>query len=321
MDYLRTQMKVAGLQWDAVFERGSDDAVFAATDGVPRLVNQLCDLTLVQAGESGRKRVGPAEVNAAWRDIQRLPATSFGHVVDRTPPLTAPVTTGNGTTGNGTTGNGTTGNGMAGNLEHDGAAAGLEGAIVEFGSFADDAAEELGDVTFAGGESLGTGMAFDDGLEDSAEDDDGAIETGPAPAWGSASAGCDHVPAATGNPWSGPEVELVFDGIEDPFAEYFADAERVVERYVVRGPDDFSDRRHVASRQGTSLSRQLPAAEHPATAPPVPPDTNAVDDADMVVIEEDLWIPPAEVDRRVIPVRLGDYRRLFARMRRGGSAE
>ena len=246
------------------------------------------------------------------------------------------MTTGNGTTGNGTTGNGTTGNGMAGNLEHDGAAAGLEGAIVEFGSFADDAAEELGDVTFAGGESLCTGMAFDDGLEDSAEDDDGAIETGPAPAWGSASAGCDHVPAATGNPWSGPEVELVFDGIEDPFAEYFADAERVVERYVVRGPDDFSDRRHVASRQGTSLSRQLPAAEHPATvaearsrpapggpltAPPVPPDTNAVDDADMVVIEEDLWIPPAEVDRRVIPVRLGDYRRLFARMRRGGSAE
>ena len=331
MDYLRTQMKVAGLQWDAVFERGSDDAVFAATDGVPRLVNQLCDLTLVQAGESGRKRVGPAEVNAAWRDIQRLPATSFGHVVDRTPPLTGPVSTGPVSTGPLSTGDG-----MAGNPEHDGAAAGLEGAIVEFGSFADDAAEELGDVTFAGGESLGTGMAFDDGLEDSAEDDDGAIDTGPAPAWGSAPAGFDRLPAATGNPWSGPEVELVFDGIEDPFAEYFADAERVVERYVVRGPDDFSDRRHVASRQGTSLSRQLPAADHPApvaearprpapggplTAPPVIPDTNAVDDADMVVIEEDLWIPPTEVDRRVIPVRLGDYRRLFARMRRGGSAE
>ena len=318
MDYLRTQMKVAGLQWDAVFERGSDDAVFAATDGVPRLVNQLCDLTLVQAGESGRKRVGPAEVNAAWRDIQRLPATSFGHVVDRTPPLTGPVSTGPVSTGPLSTGDG-----MAGNPEHDGAAAGLEGAIVEFGSFADDAAEELGDVTFAGGESLGTGMAFDDGLEDSAEDDDGAIDTGPAPAWGSAPAGFDRLPAATGNPWSGPEVELVFDGIEDPFAEYFADAERVVERYVVRGPDDFSDRRHVASRHPATVAeaRPRPAPGGPLTAPPVIPDTNAVDDADMVVIEEDLWIPPTEVDRRVIPVRLGDYRRLFARMRRGGSAE
>jgi hypothetical protein len=48
---------------------------------------------------------------------------------------------------------------------------------------------------------------------------------------------------------------------------------------------------------------------------------DVADDADMVVIEEDLWMPPVEADRRVIPVRLGDYRRLFARMRRGGSAE
>ena len=56
-------------------------------------------------------------------------------------------------------------------------------------------------------------------------------------------------------------------------------------------------------------------------ASPLTPDSNAADDADMVVIEEDLWIPPAEADRRVIPVRPGDYRRLFARMRRGGSAE
>jgi hypothetical protein len=143
-----------------------------------------------------------------------------------------------------------------------------------------------------------------------------------------------------GNPWSGPEVELVFDGIEDPFAEYFADAERVVERYVVRGPADFSDRRHVASREGASLSRQLPSADHPpvvadtrARSGPVAPASpvaapvvasvadDVADDADMVVIEEDLWMPPVEADRRVIPVRLGDYRRLFARMRRGGSAE
>ena len=124
----------------------------------------------------------------------------------------------------------------------------------------------------------------------------------------------------------------MFDGIEDPFAEYFADAERVVERYVVRGPADFSDRRHVASREGTSLSRQLPSADHPPVvvdtrarsglvAPATPVADDGADDADRVVIEEELWMPPIEADRRVIPVRLGDYRRLFARMRRGGSAE
>jgi hypothetical protein len=126
-------------------------------------------------------------------------------------------------------------------------------------------------------------------------------------------------------------VELVFDGIEDPFAEYFADAERVIERYVVRGPDDFSERRHVASREGAALSRQLPvpgpgtadvAGAAPAVVAAAPAEViDTTDDADMVVIEEDLWMPPPEADRRVVPVRLGDYRRLFARMRRGGSAE
>jgi hypothetical protein len=44
-------------------------------------------LALVQAGEAGRKRVGPADITGAWREIQRLPATSLGYVVDRMPPV------------------------------------------------------------------------------------------------------------------------------------------------------------------------------------------------------------------------------------------
>lgn len=300
--YLRTQMKVAGLQWDTVFERGCDDAVFAATDGVPRLVNQLCDLTLVQAGESGRKRVGPADIQAAWREIQRLPATSLGQV-ERTPPGTVPSAIEDGPSGS-------------------------EGTIVEFGAFADEPLDGELDRS-AGGAAIDFNAAFDD----PATGEDFAAP--PAPARG-------HVPArpdrgsTAGNPWSGPEVELVFDGAEDPFAEYFADAERVVERYLVRGPDDFSDRRHVASREGASLSRQLtppevppavaeawekPAPAAPLRSPVVERVAHDEDDADMVVIEEDLWMPPAESDRRVVPVRIGDYRRLFARMRRGGAEE
>lgn len=320
MAYLRTQMKVAGLQWEAVFERGSDDAVFAATDGVPRLVNQLCDLALVQAGEAGRKRVGPADITSAWRDIQRLPATSLGHVVDRMPPVTDSLPT------------------------IDRAPADREpedcGTIVEFGSFDDESADVHALSGLLGDDPISRGIPFDDGAEgygdEHAEERSGiedGVEDGIEPAWGNARSGREPatVPAG-GNPWSGPEVELVFDGIEDPFAEYFADAERVVERYVVRGPADFSDRRHVASREGASLSRQLPTPDHPPVAadprptsapvaPVAPVVVDAADDADMVVIEEDLWMPPVEADRRVIPVRLGDYRRLFARMRRGGSAE
>ncbi|MFN7812510.1 MAG: ExeA family protein, partial [Planctomycetia bacterium] len=75
--YVRGQMRAAGLDWDAVFDAGCDDAVFAATDGVPRLVNQLCDHALLAASGSGR-RVKPGDIAAAWRELQRLPAPA-GH--------------------------------------------------------------------------------------------------------------------------------------------------------------------------------------------------------------------------------------------------
>ena len=71
--YLRTQTQAAGCDWDALFAPGCDDAVFTATDGVPRLINQLCDHALVLRGET-QAPVTPVAIAAAWRDIQRLPA-------------------------------------------------------------------------------------------------------------------------------------------------------------------------------------------------------------------------------------------------------
>jgi hypothetical protein len=42
------------------------------------------------------------------------------------------------------------------------------------------------------------------------------------------------------------------------------------------------------------------------------------DDSDMVVIEEDIFEHPSEVHRKsIFTVRPGDYRSLFARLRRG----
>jgi hypothetical protein len=57
-----------------------------------------------------------------------------------------------------------------------------------------------------------------------------------------------------------------------------------------------------------------PPADH---GPPVTAAAAELDDSDMVVIEEDLLAQP--VGQSVVAaVRLGDYRRLFARLRRGG---
>ena len=87
--YLRTQTKAAGLDWEKLFAPGSDDAVFKATDGVPRLINQLCDQALVLVAECNRQ-VTPADIAAAWREIQRLPPPSGLEPRPESPRASAP---------------------------------------------------------------------------------------------------------------------------------------------------------------------------------------------------------------------------------------
>ena len=161
-------------------------------------------------------------------------------------------------------------------------------------------------------------------------------------------------------------------GVSTALGWFFEQEERIVERYLVRSPDDFSRRPHVVSSEGAALVRQLaelgepaaggaagraaglgrendfprgacePLGEAPSvTAAAATRDVSAdiparaecgdragrtdaagagggeSDDADMVVIEEDLLAAPTG-QPAVAAVRLGDYRRLFARLRRGG---
>jgi type II secretory pathway predicted ATPase ExeA len=281
MRYLRALPKAAGLDWDGLFAPGCDDAVFTATDGVPRLVNQLCDQALVNAGAGGR-RVTPADIAAAWREIQRLPAPSGGSDVGR---HDAPPPRGHG-------------HAVAADLDGD-ADGGM--ATIEFGGFDDEPDPEPARI-------------------DAAEADHGDQ--------------ADHAAAAPQDPWRGPDVELVFDSGTDPFDDFFARREggddRGVERYVVQSADDFGGHPHVTSREGQALARLLadcnrggdvpapaPRADR-SPAPPAPPAAmEAEDDADMVVIEDDLADADPPGGPRVFPVRPGDYRSLFTRLRRG----
>ncbi|MEO2001577.1 MAG: hypothetical protein ABGW75_08110, partial [Pirellulales bacterium] len=150
----------------------------------------------------------------------------------------------------------------------------------------------------------------------------------------------------------GSDIELVFDPPfdsddegkrPDPFAECFAEEEEVVERFVMEGPDDFHRHLHVASREGLSINRRLSelstsqplenqqkntATKVNETPPSVSLETNQnvesknveaeLDDSDMVVIEEDRFPDPNSTHSTVAAVRIGDYSRLFARLRRGG---
>lgn len=85
VQFIRAQVAASGAGPDDLIANDAWDAVFEATDGVPRLVNQLCDRSLVKAGEGNRPRIDRAIVQAAWADIQQLPAPW-----ETPPPTTEP---------------------------------------------------------------------------------------------------------------------------------------------------------------------------------------------------------------------------------------
>jgi type II secretory pathway predicted ATPase ExeA len=71
--YISACLAKAGGQGRTLFTPEACQAVFQATDGVPRLINQVCDHALLQAHTTGRQQVERATVEEAWADLQQLP--------------------------------------------------------------------------------------------------------------------------------------------------------------------------------------------------------------------------------------------------------
>ena len=383
--YLRTQMRAAGLIWEDRFAAECEAAIYTITDGVPRLINQLCDQAIRLAEARGAARVATADIAAAWEEIQRLPPPAALAAGRPAEPIGNPADDDDRTDGAAEAAD-------AGFADDDPAA-----TIIEFGSLDEDPEAELPAPGVDAAVSRTVAFA-ETGIDDDA-DPDAAAATDQAEEEASAGAhavdfeasrrateyaiealaraagGFDGLDSdaevmmrlrprsAPGGPECGDEeIELVFDppfdaddpGRADPFAELFADEESVVERFVMRGPDDFHHRLHVASREGQAIGRQLPQAAAPAAdgsdglvaepvadpvdevaddvpsaatpgCPPQTPEGSSptvdCDDSDMVVIEEDDHPDPNAPDGSVFAVRLGDYSQLFARLRRGGGLE
>jgi hypothetical protein len=71
--YIRAQIAAGGTSPEDVFTSDAAAAVFDATDGVPRLINQLCDRALQFAVGAGQARVDRSSIQQAWSDLQQLP--------------------------------------------------------------------------------------------------------------------------------------------------------------------------------------------------------------------------------------------------------
>lgn len=280
MAYLRALPKAAGLEWDRLFGPGCDDAVFAATDGVPRLINQICDQALVIAAAAGR-RATPADVAAAWREIQKLPAPAG---IDR------PVSRGRDDDGCAGVPIATHRMGTDDDLD-DG------GAVIEFGELDGLGGDAETDATFeppaeqtfeqpVSGHTDNPWKGPDVELVDDGSGD--PFEEYFRPAVGDARRPADAA-AGRGDAASRPRVT---SHESDAIARLLADFERAGAL-----PAD--------GRAGWNVE----AAEEAATSGV---DRTEIDDSDMLVIEDDVDDAPA-----VFAVRPGDYRRLFTRLRRG----
>lgn len=71
--FVRAQIAACGGKPDEILGPDAFAALYHATDGIPRLVNQVCDHALLLAHQAGVQRIGAAGVEEAWADLQQLP--------------------------------------------------------------------------------------------------------------------------------------------------------------------------------------------------------------------------------------------------------
>jgi general secretion pathway protein A len=78
--YVRRRIELAGGRSEQIFAADAVQSVYQATDGVPRLINQVCDHALLLACVSGQRLVDAGTIEEAWADLQQLPTPwSRGH--------------------------------------------------------------------------------------------------------------------------------------------------------------------------------------------------------------------------------------------------
>jgi type II secretory pathway predicted ATPase ExeA len=73
-DYVRAQISSVGGDAQQIFQDDALRSIYRATDGVPRLINQVCDHALILAGLGGLRRLTSEAIDEAWADLQQLPA-------------------------------------------------------------------------------------------------------------------------------------------------------------------------------------------------------------------------------------------------------
>jgi type II secretory pathway predicted ATPase ExeA len=232
IEYVRHQIRTLGGDPDRTFSFDALESVYRATDGIPRLINQLCDHALLLAYAGNKHQLNGAGIEEAWADLQQLPTPWNQRGADE-----------GDTTPN----------------EHAG--------VVEFGSLDDDEPLDIHDDLLPDDIASEEFAEDDVAAEDIAAEDfpagdfdvehDFEMTLKPTLRLDQISAHLaslddDFRPIGT----IGPEAELMFSPHVDPFAEQFEEEEVVIDRFG-SVEASFGDRTHVRSSEGAMLSSLL----------------------------------------------------------------
>jgi type II secretory pathway predicted ATPase ExeA len=289
-EYLHGRIAAAGAQAARLFPVEACQAVYQVTEGVPRLVNQLGERVLVAVSAAGRRQVSRGDVEAAWADLQQLPAPSggepaaqgsvieFGRLDDEpaedraqqepeTPAIVAPLDFDD----HGTDDDDSVQLPLSEPVEH--VRRLLADVAVEFG----DVAAEFGDDLPLGPATVAAPLDRDRTLAELFEEEEVVVdrrcrkseEPAPAPL---AEQQPGPIPVAVPKPTPRP-ANVPSPGLEE------------------------SETRTVPMHRGKIVENIEP------------------DDQDMVIIEHGYEDPPPWQTRKVVPVPRHEYSRLFAKLR------
>ncbi|MBN1911476.1 MAG: AAA family ATPase [Pirellulales bacterium] len=312
--YLQAQIDLAGGDGTVLFTKEAAEAVYRATDGVPRLINQVCDHAMVLACTEGKSKINGRTIEEAWADLQQLP-TPWND--DRQDCPTAGViefgtldddVLDNGISDNGPTPSPSVSNDLTGDL---GDSLDASEAVLSFEPAVSDPAEQVDQIekTLAELDKLEREVAC-------VEADDDPV-------------GSLFQPAGT----IGPEIELTFADSGNPFEEPYEEEEVIRQRYesaLSRARANLVGRMEVAT--GTlsvqSLAKSSLSDVRPTLPLPVPEKTVQPEEPKAEPFAPTVpWAPTQSVELddqaasrgrpRITVGRPSQYRQLFAKLKRG----
>jgi type II secretory pathway predicted ATPase ExeA len=92
LDFVRHQLRTVQIEPGTIVTNDALRTLFAASEGVPRLVNQLMDHALVLGIAAGQCPISASMIEEAWSDLQQLPAPwHSSNAPDNSTAATAPI--------------------------------------------------------------------------------------------------------------------------------------------------------------------------------------------------------------------------------------